>query len=108
MPALEKTDGRLPRSTLRYRPTAADTITVDEYVTGVNVPAPQVYRASRLRQPQAVDDAAEQDDSDAAQTGRGSATATRVRRNDQGEFRPLRPEEREGVERFLQQLLPSR
>jgi hypothetical protein len=80
MPTLEKTDGRLPRSALRYRPTAADTITVDEYVTGVNIPALQVHRASRLRQPQAVDDAAEQDDSDAAQTGRESATATRVRR----------------------------
>ncbi len=80
MPTLEKTDGRLPRSALRYRPTAADTITVDEYVTGVNIPALQVHRASRLRQPQAVDDAAEQDALDAAQTGRGSATATRVRR----------------------------
>jgi len=28
--------------------------------------------------------------------------------NDQGGFRPLRPEEREGVERFLQHLGPSR
>jgi len=28
--------------------------------------------------------------------------------NDQGGFRPLRPEEREAVERFLQRLRPSR
>src|SRR5260370_39638635 len=33
MPTLEKTEGGLPRSALRYRPTTADTITVDEYVT---------------------------------------------------------------------------
>jgi hypothetical protein len=80
MPTLEKTDGGLPRSALRYRPTAADTITVDEYVTGANTPVLPVRRASRVRQPQAADDAVEQDALDAAQTGRGSDTATRVRR----------------------------
>jgi len=30
MPTLEKTDSGLPRSALRYRPTTADTIIVDE------------------------------------------------------------------------------
>ena len=80
MPTLEKTDGGLPRSALRYRPTTADTITVDEYTTAANRPALSVRRASRLRQPQADDDAVEQDDLDAAQMGRGSATATRGRR----------------------------
>ncbi len=39
-----------------------------------------VKRASRVRQPQADDDAVEQETLDAAQMGRGSATATRVRR----------------------------
>jgi len=80
MPTLEKTDGGLPRSALRYRPTTADTITVDEYTTAANRPVLPVRRASRIRQPQADDDAVEQDALDAAQTGRGSATATRVRR----------------------------
>ena len=80
MPTLEKTDGGLPRSALRYRPSAADTITVDEYTTAAHVPMLPVKRASRVRQSQADDDAAEQDALDAAQTGRGSATATRVRR----------------------------
>jgi hypothetical protein len=79
MPTLEKTDGGLPRSALRYRPTTADTITVDEYTTAANRPVLPVKRASRVRQPQADDDAVEQDALDAAQTGRGSATATRVR-----------------------------
>ncbi len=80
MPTLEKTDGWLPRSALRYRPTTADTITVDEYTTAASIPVLPVKRASRVRQSQADDDAAEQDALDAAQTGRGSATATRVRR----------------------------
>jgi hypothetical protein len=80
MPTLEKTDGGLPRSALRYRPTTADTITVHEYVTGAHTPVLPVKRASRVRQPQADDDAVEQDALDAAQTKRGSATATRVRR----------------------------
>jgi len=80
MPTLEKTDGGLPRSALRYRPTTADTITVHEYVTGTQTPVLPVKRASRVRQPQADDDAVEQDMLDATQTGRGSATATRVRR----------------------------
>jgi len=80
MPTLEKTDGGLPRSALRYRPTTADTITVHEYVTGTQTPVLPVKRASRVRQPQADDDAVEQDTLDAAQTGRGSATATRGRR----------------------------
>src|SRR5260221_116901 len=80
MPTLEKTDGGLPRSALRYRPTTADTITVDEYTTAANIPVLPVKRASRVRQPQAADDAVEQDDSDVAEPGRGSATATRVRR----------------------------
>jgi hypothetical protein len=80
MPTLEKTDGGLPRSALRYRPTAADAITVDEYVTGANTPILPVKRASRVRQPQAGDDALEQDALDAAQTGSGAPTATRVRR----------------------------
>src|SRR5260370_26495196 len=80
MPTLEKHDGGLPRSALRYRPSAADTITVDEYVTGANTPVLPVRRASPVRQPQADDDAVEQDALDAAQTGHGSAMATRVRR----------------------------
>jgi hypothetical protein len=80
MPTLEKTDGELPRSALRYRPTAADTITIDKYVTGAKTPVFPVKRASRARQPQADDDAVEQDALDAAQTGRGAPTATRVRR----------------------------
>jgi hypothetical protein len=80
MPTLEKTDGGLPRSALRYRPSAADVISVDEYITGTKTLVLPVKRASRVRQPQADDDAVEQDALDAAQTGRGSATATRVRR----------------------------
>ena len=80
MPTLEKTEGGLPRSALRYRPSAADTITVDEYVTGANTPVLPVKRASRRGLPQADDDAVERDDLDAAQTGRGAPTATRVRR----------------------------
>src|SRR5215472_838919 len=80
MPTLEKTDGGLPRSALRYRPTTADTIAVDEYITAANIPLLPVRRASRVHQPQADDDAVEQNALDAAQTGRGSATATRVRR----------------------------
>ncbi len=80
MPTLEKTDGGLPRSALRYRPTEASTITVDEQTTAANIPVLPVKRASRVRQPQADDDAVEQDALDAAQTGRGSSTATRVRR----------------------------
>ncbi len=80
MPTLEKTDGSLPRSALRYRPTTADTITIDEYVTGAKIPVREIRRASRFRQPQAVGEGAEQDDSDTAETGRGSATATKVRR----------------------------
>ena len=80
MPTLEKTDGSLPRSALRYRPTAADTITVDEYVTGANTPVLPVRRASRVYQPQVDDDAVEQDAIDVAQTSRGNTTATRVRR----------------------------
>src|SRR5215470_6178150 len=79
MPTLEKTDGGLPRSALRYRPTTADTITIHEYVTGATTPVLPVKRASRVRQPQADDDV-EQDALDAAQMGRGSATATRGRR----------------------------
>ncbi len=78
MPTLEQTDGGLPRSALRYRPTEASTITVDEYTTGAHTPLLPVRRASRLRQPQADDDAVEQDALNAAQMGRGSATATRV------------------------------
>src|SRR5262249_22683406 len=80
MPTVEKTDGGLPRSALRYRPSVADTITVDEYITGANIPALPVRRASRVRQPQADDDAVEQGALDADQTGRGAPTATRVRR----------------------------
>jgi hypothetical protein len=80
MPTLEKTNGGLPRSALRYRPTAADVISVDEYITGAKTPVLPVRRASRVRQPQADDDAVEQDAPDAAQTGHGSATTTRVRR----------------------------
>ena len=80
MPTLEKTDGGLPRSSLRYRPTTADTISIDEYVTGANTPVLPVRRASRLRQPQAIDDDVEQDALDVAGRSRGSATATRVRR----------------------------
>ena len=80
MPTLEKTDGGLPRSALRYRPTTPDAITVDEYITAANIPMLPVRRASRVRQPQADDDAVEQDTLDAAQTGRGSATAPRGRR----------------------------
>jgi hypothetical protein len=80
MPTLEKTDSSLPRSALRYRPTTADTITVHEYVTGANMPVLPVKRASRVRQPQADDDAVEQDALDAVQTGRGAPTATRGRR----------------------------
>jgi hypothetical protein len=80
MPTLEKTDGGLPRSALRYRPTAADVISVDEYVTGANIPVLTVKRASRVRQPQADDDAVEQDALAAAQMSHGSATATRGRR----------------------------
>src|SRR5215469_15081883 len=80
MPTLEKTDGGLTRLALRYRPTTADTITVDEYTTAANRPVLPVKRASRVRQPQADDDAVEQDALDAAQTGRGSATAPRGRR----------------------------
>jgi len=80
MPTLEKTDGSLPRSALRYRPTEASTITVDEYTAAANTPVLQVRRASRVRQPQAVDDDAKQDNSDPAETGRGSATAHKARR----------------------------
>jgi len=80
MPTLEKTDGGLPRSALRYRPTTADTITVDEYTTAANKPVLPVKRASRARQPQANDDAVVRDALDEAQTGHGSATATRARR----------------------------
>src|SRR5262252_5212511 len=80
MPTLEKTDGGLPRSALRYRPTTADTITVDEYTTAAQIPVLPVKRASRVRQLQADDAAVEQDALDAALMGRGSATATRVRR----------------------------
>src|SRR5216683_4679601 len=80
MPTLEKTDGGLPRSALRYRPSAADTITVDEYTIGATTPVLPVKRASRVRQPQAGDDAVEQDALDPAEMSRGSATATRVRR----------------------------
>jgi hypothetical protein len=80
MPTLEKTDGGLPRSALRYRPSEASTITVDEYITGANTPVLPVRRASRVRQQQADDDATEQDAIDAAQTGRGSATAHKARR----------------------------
>ncbi len=80
MPTLEKTNGGLPRSALRYRPTTADVITVDEYITGTKTPVLPVKRASRVRQPQADDDAVEQDALDAAQTGSGAPTATRVRR----------------------------
>ena len=80
MPTLEKTDGGLPRSALRYRPTTADTIAVDEYITAAHIPVLPVRRASRVRRPQADDDAVEQDALDAAQTGLGRATATRARR----------------------------
>jgi hypothetical protein len=80
MPTLEKTDGGLPRSALRYRPTTADTITVDEYTTAAKTPVLPVKRASRVRQPQADDDAVEQDVLDAAQTSRGTPMATRIRR----------------------------
>ena len=80
MPTLEQTDGGLPRSALRYRPTTADAITVDEYTTAANRPVLPVKRASRVRQPQADDDTLEQDALDAAEMSRGSPTATRVRR----------------------------
>ena len=80
MPTLEKTNSGLPRSALWYRPTIADTSTVDEYSTAPNTPVLQVRRASRVRQPQDVDEDAEQDDSDTAETGRGSATANNARR----------------------------
>ena len=80
MPTLEKTDGGLPRSALRYRPTTADAITVDEYVTGANIPVLPVRRATRRGLPQAVDKDVEQDESDPAQTSRGAPTATRVHR----------------------------
>src|SRR6266700_1817915 len=80
MPTLEQTDGSLPRSALRYRPTEASTITVDEYSTGANTPVLQVRRASRIRQPLAVDDDAKQDDIDTAQTSRGSATTPKAPR----------------------------
>ena len=53
---------------------------MDEYTTAANRPVLPVRRASRVRQPQTDDDTVEQDALDAAQTGRGSATATRVRR----------------------------
>jgi hypothetical protein len=56
MPTLEKTDGGLPPSALRYRPTADDTITVDEYLTSANTPVLQVRRASRFRQPEAINE----------------------------------------------------
>src|SRR5262245_14655692 len=79
MPTLEKIDGGLPRSALRYRPTTADTITVDEYVTDANKPVLQVRRASRVRQSEAIDKGAEQDNSDPAEAGRGSATANKAR-----------------------------
>jgi hypothetical protein len=55
-------------------------IAVDEYITGARMPVLPVRRASRVRQPQADDDAVEQDALDAAQTGSGAPTATRVRR----------------------------
>jgi hypothetical protein len=80
MPTLEKTDGGLPRSALRYRPTEASTITVDEYTTAANIPVLPVRRASRVRQLHADDDAVDQDALDPAEMGQGSATATRVRR----------------------------
>jgi hypothetical protein len=80
MPTLEKTDGGLPRSALRYRPTTSDTITVHEYVTGANIPVLPVRRASRVRPPQADDDAVEQDALDAAEMSHGAPTATRGRR----------------------------
>jgi hypothetical protein len=80
MLSLEQTDGSLPRSALRYRPAAADTITVDEYTTGAHTPVLPVRRASRLRQPQAVDEDIEQDNIDTTETGRGSARATKTRR----------------------------
>ncbi len=79
MPTLEKTDGGLPRSALRYRPTSAETITVDEYITGANTPVREIRRASRYRQPQAVDKRAKQEDIDPAEPDRGSATASRKR-----------------------------
>ena len=79
MPTLEQTDGSLPRSALRYRPTEASTITVDEYSTGANTPVLQVRRASRIRQPQAVDGDTEQGNSDPAQTSRGKATVDKAR-----------------------------
>jgi len=80
MPILEKTDGGLPRSVLRYRPTTADTITVHEYVTGATTPVLPVRRTSRVRQSQADDGAVEQDALDAAQMGLGAPTATKARR----------------------------
>ena len=80
MPTLEKTDGGLPRSALRYRPTSADTITVDEYITGATTPVREIRRASRHHQPQAVDEGAEQDAISPAETSRGSATAHKARR----------------------------
>ncbi len=80
MLTLEQTDGSLPRSALRYRPTEASTITVDEYTTGAHMPLLPVRRASLLRKPQAVNEAVEQDAIDPAETGRGSATAHKARR----------------------------
>jgi len=80
MPTLEKIDGGLPRSALRYRPTEASTITVDEYTTAANIPVLPVRRASRVRQPQADDDAVEQDDSDTAKEHSGNTTARKARR----------------------------
>jgi hypothetical protein len=81
MPTLEKTDGGLPRSALRYRPTIASTITVDEYTTAANRPVFPVKRASRVRQPQAVDEVAEQDESGTTEEHNGNTTTARkVRR----------------------------
>jgi hypothetical protein len=79
MPTLEKTDGGLPRSALRYRPTSADTVTVDEYITGANTPVREIRRASRYRQPQAKGEGAEQDAIDPAETSRGNATTNKAR-----------------------------
>jgi len=53
---------------------------VDEYTTAANRPVLPVKRASRVRQPQADDDAVEQDALDAAEMSRGRATATGIRR----------------------------
>jgi len=80
MPTLEQTDGGLPRSALRYRPTTADTITIDEYVTGAKTPVLQVRRASRFRQSEAIDKEAERDDSDTAEEHSDNITARKVRR----------------------------